>query len=123
MRQKRILQDGAAYHVILKVDHDAMGLSVVEVKTEFMAFIQKAHEKFTFELINFRILNNHFHFLIKPGNGESLSQIIQWIKCNFARHWNNLHNTKGHFWGERFFSQIITNTKDFWNTFRYIDDS
>ncbi|GMO34953.1 MAG: hypothetical protein Ta2B_15280 [Termitinemataceae bacterium] len=123
MRPRRILQDGAVYHVSSKVDHDAMGLIAVEVKKEFMAFIEKAHIKFNFELINFQIMDNHFHFLIKPGKGESLSEIMQWIKCNFAKYWNNLHNTKGHFWGERFFSRIIKNAKDFWRTFLYIDDN
>jgi putative transposase len=123
MRPKRILQDGAVYHVTSKVDHDAMGLKTFEVKKEFMAFIERAHKKFKFELINFQIMNNHFHFLIKPGKNESLSEIMQWIKCNFAKYWNNLHKTKGHFWGERFFSRIIKNAKDFWNTFRYIDDN
>ncbi|GMO41744.1 MAG: hypothetical protein Ta2B_21770 [Termitinemataceae bacterium] len=123
MRPKRILQDGAVYYVSSKVDHDAMGLIAVEVKKEFMVFIQRAHKKFKFELINFQIMDNHFNFLIKPGKGESLSDIMQWIKCNFAKYWNALHNTKGHFWGGRFFSRIIKNAKDFWKTFLYIDDN
>ncbi|MDR1072513.1 MAG: transposase [Treponema sp.] len=30
-------------------------------------------------------MRNHIHFLIKPGNEGNLSQIMQWIKCNFAK--------------------------------------
>ncbi|GMO45378.1 MAG: hypothetical protein Ta2B_26360 [Termitinemataceae bacterium] len=70
MRPKRILQDGAVYYVSSKVDHDAMGLIAVEVKKEFMTFIQRAHKKFKFELINFQIMDNQFNFLIKHGKGH-----------------------------------------------------
>ncbi|GHT48189.1 hypothetical protein FACS1894102_0650 [Spirochaetia bacterium] len=122
MRSKRILENGAVYYVNSRVDHDAMGLSSDEVKKEFMLFTQKALEKFSFDLLTFEIMNNHFHFMIKPGIGESLSEIMQWVKCNFAKRWNELHKTKGHFWGERFFSRIIKNAKDFWRTFHYIDN-
>jgi putative transposase len=46
---------------------------------------------------------------------------MQWIKCNFAKKWNKAHNTKGHLWGERFFSRIIEDAKDFEHVSAYID--
>jgi putative transposase len=48
---------------------------------------------------------------------------MQWLKCNFAKKWNKAHNTKGHLWGERFFSRIIKNEQDFKNVSDYIDEN
>jgi putative transposase len=66
-------------------------------------------------------MDNHIHFLIKPGDGVSLSKIMQWLKCNFAKMWNKAHNTKGHLWGDRFFSRIIEDEADFELVSAYID--
>jgi putative transposase len=89
----------------------------------FLNFVQKAKQKFSFELWNFCIMDNHIHFLIKPGPKASLSEIMQWIKCNFAKKWNRENSTKGHLWGDRFFSRIIKDAKDFLAVSQYIDEN
>ncbi|MDR2417756.1 MAG: hypothetical protein LBD79_01720 [Treponema sp.] len=39
---------------------------------------------------------------------------MQWIKGNFARYWNKVHNKQGgHLWGKRFFSKIINDVRYF----------
>jgi putative transposase len=68
-------------------------------------------------------MGNHFHFLIKPAEGTSLSKILQWIKCGFARLWNKMHGRTGHFWGDRFFSRIIGDRTDFEAVDKYISEN
>ncbi|MDR2807461.1 MAG: transposase, partial [Spirochaetaceae bacterium] len=63
------------------------------------------------------------HILITPAPGESLSQIMKWIKQVFAVRWNKEHNTTGHFWGDRFWSREIKDEKDFWAVFEYIEQN
>jgi putative transposase len=123
MRSLRVLQDNATYHVTSQIDHGAMALAGAEVKNMFLDFIEKAKKKFGFKLWNFTVMDNHIHFLIKPGKSGSLSKIMQWLKCNFAKKWNKEHNTKGHVWGERFFSRIIRDEQDFTRTSGYIDEN
>jgi putative transposase len=48
---------------------------------------------------------------------------MQWLKCNFAKKWNKAHGTYGHLWGDRYFSRIIKNEKDFNDVNDYIDDN
>jgi REP element-mobilizing transposase RayT len=68
-------------------------------------------------------MGNHIHFLIKPGEDSNLSEIMQWIKCNFAKAWNKAHGRRGHVWGERFYSQIINGITDFLRVREYIVDN
>jgi putative transposase len=98
-----------------------MALESEEVKRMFLDFVEKAKEKFGFKLWNFTVMDNHIHFLIKPDKGASLSAIMQWLKCNFAKKWNKMHDTKGFLWGERFFSRIIRDEDDLAKTSDYID--
>ncbi|MDR2150285.1 MAG: transposase, partial [Spirochaetaceae bacterium] len=83
----------------------------------------KTKKGFKFKLWNFCIMGNHFHFLITPEKGQSLSEILKWIKMVFAIRWNKKHNKTGHFWGDRFYSREIKDEKDFWTVFEYIDQN
>src|SRR5262249_7726053 len=67
------------------------------------------------------VMENHFHFIIQPGRGVSLSAVMQWIMSVFAMSWNRRHGLTGHVWGERFFSRIIQSLRDFLQVFEYID--
>jgi putative transposase len=89
----------------------------------FLAFIKKAKQKYPFQLLNFCIMDNHIHLIVKPARGQSLSKIMQWIKGNFAKRWNKERHTEGHLWGERFFSKIIEDAAQFLKTFKYIDEN
>ncbi len=82
-------------------------------------------EKYDFEMIEYVIMDNHFHFYIRTlRNGESISRIMQFIKSQFARRYNKLMNRTGPFWNERFSDTIIELTENpeqtFWHVFMYI---
>jgi putative transposase len=117
-----VLLDGAIYHVTSEIDHGATALEHADAKQMFLDFVETAKEKFSFELLNFTVMDNHIQLLIKPGKTASLSEIMQWIKGNAAKKWNKMHGTKGHVWGERFFSRIISDETDLAQTSTDIDD-
>jgi REP element-mobilizing transposase RayT len=43
----------------------------------FLTFINKAKQKYPFQLLNFCIMDNHIHLLIKPEQGQCLSDIMK----------------------------------------------
>jgi REP element-mobilizing transposase RayT len=123
MRKPRVLERGAIYHVASKIDHKAMSLQDPNIKQIFLDVVKIAKQKFPFKLWNFTVMDNHFHFLIQPEDGVSLSKIMQWIKCMFAKKWNKIHHTDGHVWGDRFFSKIVSTERQFEQTSEYIDNN
>lgn len=94
-----------------------------EAKEHFLQLIARAKEKYRFQLENFCLMGNHFHMIIRPQEGTSLSVILQWILSGFARYWNRVHGFvgQGSVWGQRFFSRILTTMADYLHTFGYID--
>ena len=121
MRRNRQLLEGAEYHVTARINRGEMIFLVHEDRELFMSILRRAKKKFNFLLKNFCVMGNHIHLLIKPGPGESLSKIMQWLLGVFAQLWNKKHGLSGHLWGERFFSRIIQGILDFLRVFVYID--
>lgn len=92
-------------------------------KAKFLNLVSAAREKYRFQLENFTLMGNHFHMLIRPREGTSLSRILQWILSAFARYWNKIHGYTGQgaVWGQRFFSKILGTLVEYLHTFVYID--
>ena len=123
MRRNRQLLEGAEYHVSARINRGEKIFLAKEDRELFMDILIRAKRRYNFTLKNFCIMGNHIHLLIKPGPGESLSKIMQWLLGVFAQLWNKKHNLSGHLWGDRFFSRIILGILDFLKVFAYIDQN
>ena len=55
------------------------------------------------------------------GKLSSLSEFMLEIKVGFARFYNQRHNRRGYFWGDRFKSVIVENGETLINCLAYID--
>ena len=123
MRRHRELLDGARYHVTARANRQEMILDNASMKELFMSVVKRAKGKYDFRIENFCIMGNHFHFIIQPLHGESLSTIMRWIMSVFAMTFNKIKGLTGHVWGCRFFSRIIASLREFMQVFEYIDDN
>ncbi|MDP2815656.1 MAG: transposase [Rectinemataceae bacterium] len=123
MRKPRMLQDGARYHITARANRKEMILDASPMKELFLSVVKRAKLKYSFRIENFCIMGNHFHFILQPARGESLSAIMRWIMSVFAMAYNRIRNITGHVWGSRFFSRIIRGLREFMQVFGYIDNN
>jgi REP element-mobilizing transposase RayT len=99
MLKKREIIAGAFYHVTsrtndrIRVFENNLGRKIMLIT------LQDAKDKFKFRLANFCVMPTHIHLLIKPEAAANLSRIMQWIKLNSAKRWNNIHGSIDHLWG------------------------
>jgi putative transposase len=121
MRKPRELEEGARYHVTARANRKEMILDGFAMKELFLSIVRRAKKKYDFRIENFCIMGNHFHFVIRPGRGASLSAIMQWILSVFAMTFNRIKGLTGHVWGCRFFSRIIASVLALVLAFDYID--
>lgn len=94
-----------------------------QTKTLFLEVVVKAKKRYSFTVENFCIMGNHYHLIVRPAKGESLSRIMQYMMSMFAMAFNRLFGLTGHVWGERFFSRIIKSLREYWAISEYIDDN
>jgi len=121
MRKPRLLREGARYHVSARINRKEMLLDPAEIKTMFLEVVKRAKLKYGFKIENFCIMGNHFHFIMQPEEGVSLSAVMRWVLSVFAMTYNRVHKLCGHVWGERFFSRIIAGLREYLQIFLYID--
>ena len=123
MRKNREFIDGAFYHVTsrtndkIRVFENKLGRKIMLIT------LQDAKDKYRFRLANFCIMPTHFHLLIKPEEGTSLSSIMQWIKTHSAKRWNCIHGSTDHLWGERYFARAVRDQKEYEYIMNYIDQN
>ena len=121
MRKPRELKTGALYHVTARANRKEMILDDRGMKDLFLGTLSRAKKRYKFRVENFCVMGNHIHLMIRPGAGESLSRILQWILSVFAMAYNRIHGLWGHVWGCRFFSEILAGLRQFLAVFDYID--
>ena len=123
MRKRRVLRQGASYHVTAHINQGLIVFDKKIAKQIFLAVLKRAKEKYSFEIKTFCIMNNHIHLYLKPDDGVSLSQLMQWILSVFAMAWNRRNHGKGHVWDGRFFSRIVDGKKGYLELHQYIDQN
>ena len=123
MREKRLLIDGAFYHVTSRTNNKINAFECNTGTNIMLLTLKEAKEKFQFRLANFCVMPNHIHLLIAPAEDTNLSKIMHWIKLISAKRWNFSKNCCNHLWGNRYSSRIIKNDTDFYNVMEYIDQN
>jgi putative transposase len=123
MYKKRKFVDGAFYHVTSRTN-DKIRVFENNVGRKIMLIaLQDAKEKFHFRLTNFCVMPTHIHLLIQPPETAGLNVIMQWIKTNSAKHWNYIHGSKDHLWGNRYFARAVRHQQEYDYISNYIDQN
>ena len=117
-RKTRICRPDSTYHTCSRCIDSTNLMEMDSIKDILLDVIKRTCQIYTFSLVGYEILDNHFHFIIKtaPG-GATISQIMQHIKGNFTRKYNKRMGRTGPFWNERFGDRIIEDSD---NPFRYL---
>ena len=123
MRKRRVFIEGAAYHVSSQTNNKTFIFNNTFDRNLMVLILRAAKRKYRFKLHNFCIMPSHIHLLITPANETDLPKIVQWIKTNFAKWWNHIHGSKGHLWGERFFSRPLRDIQEYLIVNYYIDQN
>jgi len=120
MRRKRVKVPKGRYHITSRINNKENFFENDEVKAMFLEVLTRAKKKYRFIIYNLCIMNNHVHYMLKPGKNSDLSKIVQWINSVFAMGYNATYGHSGHVWGERFHSTLISDIIQFLRTFFYI---
>ena len=123
MRTKRKLQDDAVYHVTARSNRQEFIFEHDDIKELFLFILTAAKKKYKFKLINFSIMSNHVHIMLKPEKNADLSKIMQWILSVFAVRFNKIHGYHGHVWYDRFKSVIADTLKHLAAAYEYINNN
>ncbi|MFQ3675319.1 MAG: transposase [Endomicrobiia bacterium] len=117
---KRYLEQGTIYF-ITSVTKDRLPIFKDKFSAQFLVSCISYH-KFVleFNLFGYVIMPEHFHILIQPSKKYNLSEILRFIKGNFARKYNEFKNQKCEVWQRGFYDIAMRDSKDVFRWLEYM---
>ncbi len=108
MRKPRFIAANITYHITSRLIECRNMMEDDAIKAIFEYCIILTQEKYAFELINYQIMDNHIHLLIRTvEGGATISRIMQYLKSRFAQRFNKLAKRTGPVWNERFKDSVV----------------
>ena len=120
-RPPRTIGDDLIYHALNRGNN---GQRVFEDDDDLHVFSQTMRQtqtRYPFRLYGYCLMPNHFHLLLKPEPGVSISRVLQSITVAHTWRHHKRHRSLGHVWQGRFKSPVIQEDEHFWTVLRYIE--
>jgi len=80
-------------------------------------------KRYSFQLLSFVIMPDRVHAIVVPRPGDTISQVMRFIKGRYAR----LHNERvpafGAVWQASFFDRAVRNEEGLFRYIKYIEDN
>src|SRR4249920_2266680 len=106
-RPPRPVADGLIYHAINRGNNRDR---VFYGKADFQAFLKALAQtqlRYPFRLFGYTLMSNHFHLLLEPAAGQSISRILQSLTVAHTWRFHRQRVSSGHVWQGRFKSPVI----------------
>jgi putative transposase len=106
-RLPRLIEDGLIYHAINRGNNRANVFADDADHLGFLAALARTKERYPFRLFGYCLMTNHFHLLLQPEAGQSISRILQSLTVAHTWRYRKRYRTSGHVWQGRFKSPAI----------------
>jgi putative transposase len=109
---RRYIESGGVYF-ITSVTEGRIPI-LVDVSARFMV-VNLIYHKYLldYKLFGYVVMPEHFHLLIQPSKKYNISKIMNLVKGNFARKYNEIHNRQGtKVWQQGFHDSVVRDEKE-----------
>jgi putative transposase len=120
-RLPRTIDDGLVYHALNRGNNRADVFGGDDDRVAFLEALAKTKERYPFRLFGYCLMTNHFHLLLRPEPGQSISRILQSLTIAHTWRYHKRHHTSGHVWQGRFKSPVIQDDLHLLVVLRYIE--
>jgi putative transposase len=113
--------DGLVYHAINRGNNrDRVFFDDGDCRA-FLRALGQTQQRYPFDLFGYTLMSNHFHLLLRPHAGQSISRILQSLTVTHTWRYHRRHRSVGHVWQGRFKSPLIQDDEHLLTVLRYIE--
>ena len=120
-RHPRPTGDDLIYHAINRGNNRADVLGPDGERDMFLGDLARTKARYPFALFGYCLMSNHFHLLLKPAPGQSISRILQSLTVAHTWRHHRRQGTNGHVWQGRCRSPVIQDGGHLLVVLRYIE--
>jgi len=106
-RLARPIEEGLVYHALNRGNNRAPVFSDASDFRAFLEALGQTQGRYPFRLLGYCLMTNHFHLLVRPEPGQSISRILQSLTVAHTWRYHKRRRTSGHVWQGRFKSPLI----------------
>ncbi len=122
-RRPRVAPGGWIYHVL---NRSAGRIKLFRRDKDFEAFdrlLLEAYERLPLCIYSYCVMNNHWHFLVRPQRDGELTEFFRWLTHTHAMRWRVSHRSVGygHLYGGRFKAFPVQGGESFLKICRYVE--
>jgi len=121
-RQKRILSSSQIYHIMLRGNSRRDIFLDDEDRQKFLYTLINKKKDNEFILYAYCLMDNHVHLVLKE-NKDNISHIMKRINTVYAIYFNKKYQQSGHFFQDRFKSEVIEGEPYLLAAIRYIHNN
>ena len=113
--------DRFVYHALNRGNNRAEVFARPADYEAFLESLAKARARYPFRLLGYCLLADHFHLLLRPGPGQSISRIMQSLTVAHTWCYHKRNRTVGHVWQGRFKSPVVQDGAPLLRVLRYVE--
>src|SRR5437667_11010632 len=106
-RQLRPVTEGMVYHAVNRGNNRAAVFFGAADYLAFLDALRQTKERYPFLLYGYCLMSNHFHLVLQPAAGKSISRILQSLTVAHTWRYHQSQGGVGHVWQGRFRSPVI----------------
>ncbi len=120
-RVARGLADNQVYHILNRGNGRQEVFHKPEDFAAFVRLIAEAKRKYPIQIMAYCLMTNHFHLLVKTGEGSDLGKWMQWLMTSHVRRYHRHYGSSGHVWQGRFKSFPVQDDDHLLTVVRYVE--
>ena len=91
-RPLRLLADGLVYHALNRGNRAPVFFEAADYQL-FLQALAQTKSRYPFRLYAFCLMGNHFHLVLEPDVGQSISRILQALTVAHTWHYHRMRAT------------------------------
>jgi putative transposase len=121
--QPRLIADGLVYHALKRGNNRARVFFDDADFQQFLHALAQTKERYPFRLFAYCLMDNHYHLVLEPAAGQSISRILQSLTVAHIWHYHKAAASSGHVWQGRFKSPVVSADEHLLRVMRYVESN
>lgn len=106
-RAKRIIPDNAALHVISRGNNRSTIFHSDNDKLRYYTLLGELKDENKIDVFHYCLMNTHVHIILNLNPNSTLSRFMKQLNLTYFHYYRKKYGYFGHFWQDRFKSNII----------------